>query len=258
VASRSFSAIEQFEFCEMQYFYDRILKLPRPPNHYFSIGGLYHDCLARMTEEPEFDLDALVTETLNIHRQKTDWNCPTSDDLLIAEVVANLWRVNQEICPHLQPLEVETWARRFYLGKIDLLSATTPVVNSYGAITGSIPEKCVIDWKVKFSAKKKRDQDSTDNSKQLALYCLEKGVTRAAFVEIPRDLAQPLNTIVTEFTAEQLEWWGRWFNHQFAAAESRGQDPKNYRLAPPGHPLCSARWCHHYTRCPGGTGDTQL
>lgn len=255
----SFSALEQFDFCERQFFFRRVLKLPEPPSHYLSIGNLYHDCIAYLLAVPGDDPEALVRRLLAKHKGETGWVCPTPDETLVKEVVQNLGRLQTQVFPYLKPrrrpdgtLEIEQWATRWITGKIDLVSETTPVVDPAGRITGAVESRpCVVDWKSK-SSTKKRTQEETNRSKQLALYCLEKELDTGAFVEIPRDVAVPINVVVVQFTPEELDYWARWFQAQFAAMQSRGREESAYKLAPPGHPLCSERWCAHWARCPGG------
>lgn len=259
----SFSALDQFLNCERQFFYRRILGLPEPPSFYLAVGILYHDCLAELIEKREVDVEAALARA----KRAPGWTCPTPDDALIEEVQTNLQRVVDEV---LTPMglsgwdptagdlgcQVEKWSNEInpkarFCAKIDFLSFRTPIVDD-GRIVDYEEEPCVVDWKTVFGTFRKRTQESTDASAQLALYCLEAGVHNAAFVEIPRDPDQDIRTIVTHFDNADLARWSQYFDEQFAAIRTRGDKEAAYRLAAPGHRLCSVKWCAYWNRCPGG------
>ena len=138
---------------------------------------------------------------------------------------------------------------------LDCVSAWTPVTSPDGQVTGHVDHPCVVDWKVKFSTRERRTQDSVEESAQLALYCLESGYQNAAFVEIPRDVRAPIQTFVSRFPPDDLVRWRRWHDNQRAAMGTRGPDEAAYRLAEPGHKLCSATYCPFFSTCPGGRCD---
>lgn len=242
----SHSALEQFLFCERQFWFRRIAKIPEPPSHYLAIGNLYHECLATLLEEGGVD----VAVTLAVNKRSPNWTSPTPDKKLIPEVVQNLTRVKEQIFPYIEPLSVEEWSRRHFLAKLDVVSAVTPVVEG-GRIVGADRGPCIIDWKTVFSRKKRSSKDAA-GSQQLALYAIEAECNDAAFVEIPRDVKWPLNVVVTHFTDAQLHAWKRYFEQQFAAMWSRGPDPAAYRLAKKGESLCSSDWCRYWDRCKAG------
>lgn len=246
----SFSALDQFLNCERQFYFARILKLEREPSHYLAIGGLGHEVLADAAIGNRVD----VRSKLARHKELTEWKSDVPDDVLVRQLETILERVRKEVLPYLDVAAVEQWYRTPYLAKIDLLSNTTPLVDAHGKIVGKVTKPCVIDWKFKFSSRSRRDQESTDHSAQLALYCLQTGADTAAFVEIPRE-GGPTHTLVTNFSAYDLVYWRRYLDSQFAAVASRGEEEAAYRLAPAGHPLCRPQFCTFWRRCPGGGGE---
>lgn len=257
----SFSAGNQFSFCERQFFYDRVQRLPQEPSHYLSVGNLYHDLLAEMLETNDSVSAERIITVLGEHKAKPDWVCPTADDRLVKEVDDNLKRVHLDILPHVEPrvsetgeLEVERWHRGTFLGKIDCVSVYTPTVDDRLQVIGHEAHDCIIDWKSKSSLRNRRLEFTTDMLKQGSLYCLMKDVDRVCFVEIPRDTEAPVHTLVHQFSADELARWGRFHAAIFDAMDTRGPNEAAYKLADPGSPLCCARWCSHWRRCPGGEG----
>jgi hypothetical protein len=257
--AKSHSGLEQFLFCERQLFYQRVAKVPLPPNMYFAVGNLYHDALAEMVRPGVGVKTSPGIIALNIllakHKKKSGWLCPTSDKDLTAELKANLARVQKEVAP-LVAKHVEVWGNDInpdseFCAKIDVVSANTPIVDDYGHITGAKEGACVIDWKTIFGRRRRSVAEACE-SQQLALYCLEAKVNTAAFFEVPRDLTRPTQVLLAEFTDEELEQWRRYLRVQFEVMQRRGPLEADYRLADFNNPLCSKKWCGYWDRCLGG------
>jgi len=248
---RSYTALRQFEFCERQFYFRRILGLPEPPSIALGVGILYHECLALMPH------GAIAREQVEAELAKAKaaptWADPgITDEALVSEIWANLGRVSREVLCEgkgLQIQKAEFWGTT-YCAKVDVLAGNTPVVDS-GRIVDFLDEPCVLDWKTK-GGSKKRSQYATDLNPQLALYCLDVGVNNGAIVEIPRNPNNDLNVIVTEFDQHELSRWRKFFDAQFDAMNSRGTQEREYKLAYRGHGLCSPRFCTYWDRCPGG------
>lgn len=248
---RSYTALRQFEFCERQFYYRRILGLPEPPSIALGVGILYHECLEHLCKEPV--TRGQIATMLAKAKATPIWADPgVTDDVLIDEIAINLARVQREILQDGKGLQIkksEFWGTT-YCAKIDVLAGNTPVVDS-GRIVEFVDRPCVVDWKTKGGAKK-RSQYATDLNPQLALYCLDVGVNDAAIIEIPRNPKEDLNVITTQFDQYELSRWGKFFDAQFDAMNSRGTQEWEYKLAYRGHGLCSPRWCPYWDRCPGG------
>lgn len=246
--SKSFSGLDQFLFCERQFYFQRLLKLPLPPNMYFAVGNLYHDMLAELSRP--------IEDLLRKHKMLPGWICPTSDEDLVEELVQNRDRVIRETTA-LNIMHREVWSRDInpdaeFCAKLDAISTNTPVVDDYGHIIGVEDEACVIDWKTVFGYKR-RSVDDAEASAQLALYCLEAKVNSAAFIEIPRDLTRPIRTIVVKFSDKELEQWRKYFRVQFNTMLHRAGCPAEaFRLARFGERFCSKQWCGYWDQCPGG------
>lgn len=220
---KSPSSLTQFLFCERQFYYEKVLGLARPESEAIKIGHRYHAALA----------EAAAGRLPDDAPEQVRW------------IAANL-------LPHLDVEAIETWSRKEFTAKIDLVSRTTPIVK-YGRVVGSEPGRCVVDWKI-VTGRRRRSQADADDSLQLALYCLEVGAHHGAFIEVPHPDGM-VRTILSEFDPFSLTRWRRYFRAQFASLSSR--DPKSavsYRLASTGHPLCSPTWCAYWRRCPGGEG----
>jgi PD-(D/E)XK nuclease superfamily protein len=251
---KSPTALKQFEFCERQFYYQRIQKLPEPPSLHLVVGILYHTAIERLVRAgtvSRTEVQLMIEEL----RKGPGWCDPgKSDEELCEEVMHAMVKVGGlvdalPVAKGPRGPRVEEWGER-YTCKIDYISTRLPVVKD-GELVGVEPGLCVLDWKT-VGGKRRRGQDDVDHSPQLALYCIETGAHHAAFVEIPRDSTQPLNIVAAEFTDLDLRRWGQFLDAQFGAMQSRGPDESQFKLAERGHPLCSPRFCPYWSRCPGG------
>lgn len=239
--SRSPTALAQFERCERQFYYQRVLRLPEgPPSAALSIGTLYHAAIEQLVRTGEVSVDALIASA----RESSGWADPgCTDEALAAELVVALLKVDEVLKQYPVLIDddgpmVERRGKK-YSCRIDYV--------------GEGPEgRTVLDWKTTAS-KRRRSQADADNSAQLALYCIETGAHHAAFVEIPRD-GGPLNLVASSFDDWELARWAAYLDAQFAAMNSRGPAEADFRLAARGHPLCNVRFCPYWSRCPGGGG----
>jgi hypothetical protein len=247
----SFSALDTFSnICERQFYYKSVLKEPEPPSEYLIIGGYYHEVIANALTGGQAGADYLLQKI----KKEQGWIDTIDEKALVAEVQANLRRLEAEVFPHLKVTEVEKWSpwEGPYCAKLDVYSATTPIVDAKGAITGVKDEPCVIDWKTSFG--KRRKQKDVESSLQLVLYCLVKECRSAAFIEIPRKTSLPIVTLPVTFDDYWLNRYKTYMDVQFAAMDSRGTCEEAYKLAPQGHPLCKPQYCRYWRRCPGGEG----
>lgn len=249
--ARSHSALESFLKCERRYYFERVAKLEQPPSHYLSIGLLYHEAIAAALVAPTVNLDTLLRR----HKEKPGWSCKWADSDILRGLTANIARLRTSVFPHIKPLVIEKKvAERGFYGVLDVVSSCRPITDESMSIIGTDESRsCVLDWKVKFSNRGRRDQKSADTSQQLAIYALMSGKFSAGFIEIPVEVSEPINVIMTDFSELELERWERYLKSQFVAIESRGADPTAYRLAEPSNALCSERWCPFFGRCPGGS-----
>jgi PD-(D/E)XK nuclease superfamily protein len=226
----SFSKLETFSQCERKGWYQYIDKRPQKPNFYFDCGNYLHSLAERflLKQTTEVKPGRLVTPELLKHL-----------DLAYA-------RLEREVLEKVtaKPQNVE---RRFsdnaWSGKLDVIFDTGP--EEWGL---SFP--LVADFKTAHS--RKFMKRNAADSPQLAKYALEAKVTSAAFIEV--DLFPPYEVRIlgTKFSPEMLEWWARWLETQRVALLSRGPNIENYKLAAPGDPLCSVRWCPFWQECAGG------
>lgn len=247
---KSITALKQFEFCERQFYYQRILKLPEKPSIHLALGILYHNCLERIALGKELT-NAAILNLIAEAAASPLWVEPQITlDELAAEIQFNLRRVQQQVLPHLCVQTAEVWGTH-YCAKVDIVAGNTPVVEDGKIIDVLKGERCIVDWKT-VSKLRSRSQYEVDQSGQLALYCLEFDAAAGAIIEIPRNPNQDLNVIVTRFDIYDLNRWRNFFDAQFAAMNSRGTNEAEYKLATRGHGLCSPKWCTHWDQCPGG------
>lgn len=247
---RSYTALRQFENCERQFFYQRILGLPEAPSIHLSLGILYHECLDLMCRAGAVAKEQLLPllEKAKASRLWVDPGKP--DEELIDEIWTAMGKVNRGVFQKgLRVRKSEVWGTT-YCAKIDVLADNTPVVED-GRILEFKDEPCIIDWKTK-SSDKKRSQFSVDLNMQLALYCIDFGVKNGAIIEVPRHAADEINVILTSFDEYDLARWKRYLDAQFEVMSGRGTGEQEYKLASRGFPLCSPRWCSYWDRCPGG------
>jgi hypothetical protein len=256
----SVTALKQFEFCERQFYFQRILGLPERPGPQLAVGIAYHAAIEVMLFKEIVGLEwARDTAAAGLAQAMSEkgWCDPgVSEAELLDEISAALRRL-QPIIKMLPPVVregkplIEVWCERF-TGKVDLVSSRTPTCEG-GQIISTADELCVVDWKT--TAKPRGGgKFQKDHSQQLALYCLEFGCKNGCIVEIPRDVRMDIHVDVIRFDDYELARWAKFFEAQFAAMSSRGSDEAQYKLAPRGHGLCCPTYCAYWDRCPGGAG----
>lgn len=243
----SITALRQFETCERQFYYQRILRLPERTSLALSTGSFYHAMIENILRGGKSTLEEIFA--------KTTWPPDVVVDgaALKKEVELNLQRLQTDVLPFLLPAEkdafgkpqIEVWGNR-YCCKFDFVSPFIPIVQD-GRIIDHKPGRCVVDWK---SATKSKDL--RHHVAQLMLYILDSQAAAGAIVEIPRNTRSSIITSVLEPDDYECRRWQSYFEAQFRAMNSRGQDETEYRLAERTNPLCSPQYCPHWDRCPGG------
>jgi len=113
-----------------------------------------------------------------------------------------------EVLEHLSPIAVEEWFEKSekyprLVGKIDLVSAVTPITDSQGYITGSKSGLCVIDYKTTTSKAYAKSEEAARDSLQLQIYALIKGIRNCGFVYFLPE-GPPFGVFV-EFTDSELK-----------------------------------------------------
>jgi hypothetical protein len=157
----------------------------------------------------------------------------------------------------LTPRAVEDWFRGVphpnWCGKIDLVTDTMPIVDRGGAVAGSEPVTGAVDWKTLKPGKRPMDDYTARDKLQLRVYCLAYGLRTAAYVWLP--WSGPALVTRIDFTEAELAQTQRWIDETSAVIEERwqrtedGEDTRQWALAQVGTPLCSAKWCDHWTKC---------
>lgn len=265
---RSPSSQKQFLNCERDWYYDRVLKMPRGKSHFLSIGGLYHNVFEHCVRSKKQEwrdkewLERLIDDLYVEAASSPEWTCPTSELNLKKEIAANTDRLGEELWAPLLNAGAELTAEieHKYLARVDLRTSRRPDIHM-GEVVGVIDEPGVLDYKIKFSTWSRREDDAADNDEQLAMYAVLEDVRWCGFVEIPRSLKAPINIIYKHYTDAEIEWWRSYFDQFSQTVESRcdrshGEAAEEiehrFRLAHPSSRLCDSRWCNHWGHCPGG------
>ena len=167
-----------------------------------------------------------------------------------------------------RPGGIEQWFEKLrdgtkFVGKIDLVSETTPLFNEHGIFTGEfLYEPCVIDFKTTANPRKIPSLDEARKSLQTRIYSLATNVKRAGFIYfLPTAESLPRGIFPT-FSEASLRLTERWLRDTLATIEQRwenydrpaqegGEGIKEFSLARPDHPLCSEKWCPYWKRCLG-------
>jgi hypothetical protein len=239
----SFTSVDGFTNCERAFYYKYLERRPEPIGVDLSVGNYFHAVIAGLLRGP-VDARQVLAQVKAAERQ---WAQDVTDEQLAAEALEVGRLLTVSVFPHVKPIMVEAWAPPDspYRAKLDLLSYWTPIVGPDGVPIGHAEEPCVIDWKVRKGAPKRRENT------QLALYCLAAGVKHAGFCELGRDGRPPRLTMV-RFHDNDLSRWKEYFDGQFKAMDSRGPSIDAYKFAAPGNGLCSPKWCPHWIYCANG------
>lgn len=258
----NFSSLEEWENCERHYWYSKIDGQEKPTNETLEVGTLYHAVIAALIISPTGvkALPGLIEEKISLQKESLT-KLGLSVPALRAELNQNLpalW--HDVIVPgKLKPLVDDAGPRverQFantatgFRGTCDLVSATTPKANARGAVTGSLNEPCILDWKTLTSFNRRTQRDA-DRSMQLALYAWEADVPNAAFVEIPRFAGRDIVVRVTHYTPAQRRMWAAYLTGQKDALLSRGTARENFKRASRKSGLCDPKWCPYYGQCLG-------
>lgn len=256
----SFSAVDQYDQCPRKFYYDRVLRLA-PESTMGQLPGLVvHHALQHLMDPTretgsEFTPTHFAINAVQEHISSLV-RCGINTDDLLYEVKTNITRVRT----FLDQAKVRCTERRFlwcgYVGYIDMTLENSPVVSKDGKeIEKWEDQPCVLDYKV-VSSHRSRSQRDADLSPQLALYGpLASDISRAGFLEIPRDTEKPLKIRMTEYTRSDIDKWRRWFDGQAMAIEKQWSSHHDEVSAWPRcsrkSALCSPMWCQHWDRCYG-------
>ena len=259
--SHSFSRISTFsESCERRHAYDALKgwssSLP------MERGSQIHKALEHLAEQMSFGqtLQAAVEHVL------MDLPAGPLSEAQLADYVHRAVPFFEHVTP--EKGGVEQWFEYIkglpLVGKIDLISSTTPILDSYGRPVGSSNTRCVLDHKTIGRSDKIKTESEAKRSLQLKIYSMATGAMNAGFVYyLPYGDVRA--TIVT-FEERDLEFARIWLRRTIDVIESRwkeahelGQtapDFNGYNLSPfslaeHGHFLCSAKYCDHWLDCLG-------
>jgi hypothetical protein len=163
----------------------------------------------------------------------------------------------------LKPIEVEQWIHELkfegetlpWVGKIDLISATTPDAGGKGVEV--LDEHCIVDWKTINSSARVLSPWQAHRSLQLRVYSLATGIPVAGFIYILP--SGQVASVFCWFSQEDLKVTWTWLKANHAVLQARwnqldddhGNWEEVFSLAPLDHALCSKAWCSHWSRCLG-------
>jgi ATP-dependent helicase/DNAse subunit B len=120
----SVTALKQFEFCERQFYYQRILGLPERPGPQLAVGIAYHAAIERMVREPDRYVEECATAGVEQAQTEKGWCDPgLPEGELIKEITGALTRlsyIRKVLLPLVRdgkPL-IEVWCEKF-TGKVN-------------------------------------------------------------------------------------------------------------------------------------------
>jgi len=257
--NHSFSRLSTFsEICERRYAYDCLR--PQKPStalaRSWARGSQVHATIEHLCKR-WFELK----DWGEVYNEYNDDVTPFIEGPLDPQ---QMWGYMARLRPYLEqttPLEVE---KRFceidglpVVGKIDLISATIPLVDAYRGVPsgGSVKGLCVIDWKTLGAGKKGKSNYEAHESLQLQLYSLASEIPTAAFVYLPMNAK--VYSAQAQFTPEELARIKRWLETQDKTIRCRWEDYDNigfdaFSLASRECFLCTEKWCQHWNECPAG------
>jgi len=267
----SFSRISTFsEICERRGAFDSLI-----PREWDSApikrGNHVHDMLERMALLM-IEGDTAVQAAEAVAESKL-----CTEGYLKPNVAANYLQRAVPVFEHLKPRKegVEAWFRDVsglpIVGKIDLISETTPLVDPSGYVIGSVDKLCILDHKTIGNPARMKGTYEAKKSLQLKIYCLATGARNAGFIYyLPTGAVR---VVVVEFTEAELDIARTWLDltlktinrrweeaaalsgRETGAPEVEGFNLLPFSLAEPGHPLCNAKFCDHWDRCLGRKAD---
>lgn len=287
----SVSAVELFEQCERRYLLERLLKAPRVDTMETVLGTFYHDVFANLNEMvfkgtvvQSRDISEVICRLFQKHRPSMQ-PFPVKEEELYDECQANMERILPylgvgrfhaiELMPGIPLIERKFFKNKLgFNGIVDLGSRNAPVVDDRGQIYGwDVNEPCIVDLKLLSGARRRSARDAVVSA-QLALYALDTGVRRAAYLEVPRNLEREVQVRTVLYADEELERWRIWFAQIFSALRLRQEKfmemqgrttvmgPEGltqeqairllgdvFPMTPRTNALCSSVWCPHFFTC---------
>lgn len=262
----SFSRLNTFtDVCERRHAFDALI-----PGDWSSApikrGNHVHAALEAMAIHMTRGLTAVEASELVAENQP--------DGSLKPHVLAGYLEKSVPVFEQLTPIKgkVEEWFERAgglaICGKIDLQSSRTPLFDPNGRICGSTEGHCVLDHKSIGNPARMKSAYECTQSLQLMIYCLATGAKNAGFLYYLPGIA-PVRGVVVSFDEEPLRLMKKWLTTMLTVVDSRWVEAKRlsgcgngapevsgfnlqpFALARPGHGLCSAKYCDHWTRCLG-------
>jgi hypothetical protein len=163
------------------------------------------------------------------------------------------------ILKHTKPIATEEWfegeIRADFCGKIDYVSASTPVTDATGKVIDSLAAPCILDFKTLKPGKSGLEVWQARRTLQLRAYAAVKGINTAGYVYIP--WTDPAYVTLVRFSDAELDATERWIDAQCEVINRRWAQSKDksdlsqWALSAPGHFLCNDKWCPFWSQCLG-------
>lgn len=252
--------------CERRYFYET--QEPWSDTPATLKGGAVHDALedvAKLMMAGASVEDAIASATVV---PVMDINPATEKPIVTGEEIYDYLGRAVSALKNITPVSAEEWfrvnlgAERNYVGKIDLVSSTTPIADVYSRrIEGSEEGWCVLDWKTTGNPASIKDKSQAKKSIQAAGYCVAasevygREIKTAGFLYLLP--AGPVQGTIVTFTKGELKIAERWLRDTLQVIDGRWEeylrreDEKVWALAEPGNWLCNKRLCPYWDKCIG-------
>jgi len=226
----SYSRLDSFNRCERCHAWDALV--PRPSGPALEKGSHAHAGWEAVGLEIKGGLEADKAVAAVLDNDEIVTGGPLSREAFSSYMVRAL-----PVLRGLEIRDVEQWIPRDspydrLVGKIDLVSENTPVLDRAGHIIDCIDEPCVIDYKTTSSYAYIKDEDAARKSIQPMIYALAMGIENFAYFSfLP---AGPPVVTAIRFTEEELAYGDAWLRSAILTVEDRwkqawveGQSPGN-------------------------------
>ena len=254
--NNSFSRIDQFSRCERYSFFNATqpVEPTKVRKEAMEFGSAVHECLeavgaARIDKLDERD----ALQAGKIQRRLKAYPEGMDDYLEAARPVLDV----------LQFQSVESWFRDVdglpIIGKIDVVSKTTPIFKANVFDGNAHVNPCVLDWKcTKKPYNAFRALSDIGKSLQLQIYCIAAGIKTACYVYLlPGGRIMGATAVYND---AQLKLTKRWLETKIGVINNRWQQASNddgtfdmemFDIARVDDYLCSSRFCEFWDKCLG-------
>jgi CRISPR/Cas system-associated exonuclease Cas4 (RecB family) len=238
--SISFSQINMYLKCGLQYFYRYRMGLKLPPSGALAFGisfekpvdHNYKEKIITGADEPASTLTDLFVDEWRKQKERADFDENEKPEEMEKTGIKLVDVFRTKAAPNRQPMVVQKWVEQGFANTDYVLKAKIDLITIYGKI---------IDNK---TAGKSKTQEEADNDLQLTLYALTEGLVEVGFdtfvkTKVPQ--FQPLSAIRTPEQKQRAL--------AIIARVIEGMRSNIFVPAMPGTWQCTQKWCGYYDLC---------